>query len=203
MKEPTYVYGDGVFKIEDPLLGIEVSESYDVPELPLPIEEGEEGRIPPGFTGVAECVRHNRSLKSSMAYRDGVLHGPSYTYFEQGTVASERWYFRGLLHGRATDRSVSGQILCEKGYLEGKLHGPLVRRYPSGKILSTGSFKFGWSDGALKVLDEEGLLLRSTEFKEGRRHGIDEGWTDDGYFLFCEVWEAGEKKRSIVKDFLL
>ena len=52
MNTPAYLYEKGVFKIVDLGLGIEMEDSFTVPEQVLHIEEGREGLVPPFFQGL-------------------------------------------------------------------------------------------------------------------------------------------------------
>jgi hypothetical protein len=37
-------------------------------------------------------------------------------------------------------------------------------------------------------------------FTNGRRNGLDTGWTEEGYLLFCELWTEGQRQRNILPD---
>lgn len=190
--QSSYQYGEGKFIINDPELRITFFEEiHEIPQLTS---------ITPSATGMVTLQRDGVVFQKS-AYKEGKLHGPSFTYFPNSTVASERWFVRGLPHGRSCYYSPQAVLLSKVGYCQGKLQGSVCAYYPSGKLLYSGTFFHGLPHGKCTTFQDDGCVLRSTEFLEGRRHGIDVGWTEDGFLLFCEQWEQGKKTKTILSDF--
>ncbi len=183
MSTALYRYENGLFTIEDPSIGISLAEAVS------------------GAEEQTTSRSHGGVLTKSF-YCDGVLHGPSKTYFRDGSLSSERWFYRGLPHGRSLFFSGSGTLVAKKSYCNGLLTGPYELFFPSGKPHLKGSFANGYPHGLFVLLAEDGKDLRTTCFVDGRRSGFDSGWTDDGYPLFCELWHNGERVRAILPDIL-
>ena len=182
-QQPTYQFDEEMFEIEDPSLGISISETSS------------------GCT-VETLSRNDGTVFLISTYRNSRLHGPSRAYFSDGVLASERWFYDGQAHGRSLEYAPSGQMLSRKGYYRGKLEGEYLRWHPSGKPQLSASFHDGMPEGRFELFHSDGLSLRSVNFTRGRRSGLDIGWTDDGYLLFCELWANGEKQKNILKDTL-
>ena len=181
--QPTYHFDEKMFEIEDPALAISISETSD------------------GCT-LESLSRSDGTVCFICSRRNGRLHGPSRAYFHDGVLASERWFYEGQAHGRSVEYASSGQMLSRKGYYRGQLEGEYLRWHPNGKLQLSASFRGGIPEGSLELFHSDGLALRSVTFTRGRRDGLDIGWTDDGYLLFCELWANGEKQREILKDTL-
>jgi antitoxin component YwqK of YwqJK toxin-antitoxin module len=193
-EEPLYKFEDENFCICDKELAIDFCEAIPK-ELPTICE------LFPGVTGYLTLSRPDGTLVQRCAYVRGELHGPSYTYYRNGQVASERWFVQGKYHGRALDFSESGKLLCRKGFVQGRLQGSYKKWYETGTIQCSGGFLHGFPHGQFTLYHDDGLSLRSTDFSHGRRHGIDYGWTEDGFLIFCEKWREGEKVKDISVDF--
>jgi len=189
-----YQYADGVFTIQDPDLNINFTEQVPVD---LPHVSGQ----PESGYAVVVC-EHDRVVVQKSYYHDHLLHGPSYIYYDDGSLASERWFVKGFPHGRSIEYYMDGAIARQAGYMKGELHGSSIEYYPQGTKKWSGTFFHGKAQGKCSVFHHDGLMLRSTDFSEGCRHGIDVGWTEDGFLLFCELWQYGEKVRSILSDFI-
>ena len=182
-QQSTYLFDEKEITIEDPTLGISIKESS-------------EGCVP------TSLVRSDGTVFFISIYKNGCLHGPSRAYFHDGVLASERWFYNGQAHGRSVEYAPSGQMLSRKGYYQGQLEGECFRWHPNGKLQLSCSFRKGMPEGCFELFGSDGLSLRSVAFTRGRRDGLDTGWTEEGYLLFCELWASGEKQKTILKDSL-
>ena len=156
-------------------------------------------------TSVEEVISHRKdgSVFLHQYTVQGRLHGPSRSYFAEGTLASERWFVDDVAHGRAVDFSPSQVMIFRSAYRHGKLHGKFEKWNDDGSILLSGAFIDGAPEGTFVVYAKDGLVLHSTSFVQGRRDGIEFAWTEDHYALFCERWALGERIGTIIPDPLL
>jgi antitoxin component YwqK of YwqJK toxin-antitoxin module len=69
------------------------------------------------FTGIAFNLTKDGSLKSELAYRDGLLCGRTREWYATGQPMVDSTYYRGALHGRASEWHRNGQ-LAEDGEYE-------------------------------------------------------------------------------------
>lgn len=177
----TYTFDEKNFRVEDPELHISINESSQGCE-------------------TSSISRDDGSLMQVSTFKGGRLHGPSRTYFANGTLSGERWFYQGQAHGQCCEYGPSGQLLARKGYYEGRLEGKYLRWHPNGKLQLSGLFHCGLPEGLFELFHTDGLPLRTLSFSQGRRDGMDTGWTDEGYLLFCELWADGQKHKTIFKD---
>ena len=174
----------------------EICCSIQDPQLQIAISESSSG------CSVTETKRDDGTIVFKTTHKNGMLHGPSYGFFSSGGCATERWCFQGLCHGRALDFDPSGMTLSQRGYVHGRLMGPYRRWYPNGTLQLSGAFVDGLPEGLFELYHDDGGIIRTTKFTHGRRDGADIGWTEDGYLLFCEMWKAGDRQRSILEDMM-
>lgn len=179
-----YVFSPDSFIIKDDALGIDfVSPSCAFQQVQKTYENG--------------------TIYFEQYVSDGQLHGPSRAYFSNGSLASEHWFVQGAFHGRVLLYTPSGDIVYKGGYRNGKKHGKFFRKREDGSLLATGSYVDGIPEGKFLLYGKDGLLLQSVGFHDGRRDDISYGWTEDNFALFCERWENGEKKETILPDPLI
>lgn len=176
-----YRFDEGEFRIEDPVLNIFINESS-------------------AGCASTSTSRHDGTVMLVSNFKNDRLHGPSRAYFANGTLASERWFYQGKAHGQSLEYSISGSLLSRKGYVQGRLEGKYLLWHSSGKLQLSGFFHNGLPDGLFELFHTDGLPLRTVTFTGGHRNGLDTGWTEEGYLLFCELWAEGDRQRNILPD---
>lgn len=131
---------------------------------------------------------HTRSVKR---YAEGVLSGPSATWWPNGAYRTTGAYRRDERHGPWTQHDENGFRIEEGGFREGEKHGRWVRRHPEhgmrwqktfrGGVLhgpfDDGEWRGRYRDGEkheLWVRTRGGEKLEEGFFRNGVRHGA---WT--------------------------
>lgn len=108
-----------------------------------------------------------RQLLINENYFNGSLHGPRYTFYENGQQASEEFYVSGKKQGNFKTWFLNGYQSGEIGYQSDLQHGEVKNWDVSGSLLVHGAFHMGTPDSNWKWYDLEGNLIKSETFKDG------------------------------------
>ena len=167
--------------LSDPKLGIFIDEPF-APRLLPPFsslrddsevtleESAAEGQISGGFCsergfdGQWRCWTVEGALRAECYYRDGMLHGPSRFYAENGQCLSESWFYAGLQHGEVRRYYRSGALSALEAYLHGKRCLEQLYYYPTGQMKTAMSYQEGKLHGQVLLFlggwtKKTGLLL--------------------------------------------
>lgn len=164
--------------VQDPSLGL----NFDEPFIPLLIpEKPDHGfRFSDGSLLLCEMAREHSieklglregqykimypggKLKVECYYLDGLLHGPSYFYSEEGQELSLSWYIRGKKEGVALTRYSSGALYSRQQFIGGREEGKQEYYYPDGKLKSRLFYQKGRLLGEQECFHRDGTSkLRS------------------------------------------
>ncbi|WP_281614419.1 toxin-antitoxin system YwqK family antitoxin [Flammeovirga sp. SubArs3] len=150
----------------------------------------------------------NLIVKST--YKDGVLNGPFFEYFENGRVHFKANYKNGLKQGAYTSYYVEGMKKTEAQFKADKMVGTMKKYfptgvvqiehnikaniwkefYPSGKIMSTSEMEGELRNGSTTVYDEEGNIKQKGNYVEGKIDGI--------YYTYFPKSESLQKESAFV-----
>lgn len=111
---------------------------------------------------------------------NGVLHGPSRFWSQNGTLLSENWYVNGKKEGKCRTWYRNGTLKSCVPFKEGLQEGVALYFYPSGREKSMISYKKGIFDGETTLYYPNGVKKRRIFFKNGKKDGIEEMWTPFG-----------------------
>lgn len=107
------------------------------------------------------------SLRSSISYRKGELHGPA------------MWYHR------------NGNKREEFHYISGVLNGPAVRWYYSGHRQSEDMYVNGRRTGLSRTWNEDGTLIKAEEFENDTLHGSFQTYHPNGVAMVVGSYYKG------------
>ncbi len=113
---------------------------------------------------------HKGSDKIMMteAYKDGKLHGPQLTYFENGQLTEKTLFADGKRQGKRIMYSEKGVVLKEFTYENDQLHGITKYFDTSGKLIIEGNYKRDRKNGIWKYY-ENGKLKEEKLFPVQKR----------------------------------
>ncbi len=181
-----YFYRDGVLASEK--IYISTNEgSYDE------IEYHPNGQLKSKFSlrdyvpsGTVEYYYDNGQLESIATYNDeGDIEGSRKTYYPNGQLNYEQYYFDGELNGPSKAYYENGQLEEESNYLDGELQGVKKTYHENGQLEGIGEFVEGEKQGVFKLYNEDGSLYSISEYDNGGLVSVvyaeGEVATDDNY----------------------
>lgn len=161
---------------------------------------------------------NNGYKKSKITFKDGLYHGKSYGWYENGNKDYEGEYN----NGDGTDLGTTGvpkngrtgqwifyyeskQKLSESKFKNGKIDGVSTTWYENGQKESEGNFIEGKNEGVYSTWYENGQIKGKYNYKNGELNGKVNTWYEGGekfsegeYVLgtggYISWYESGEKK---------
>ena len=121
------------------------------------------------FTGKTILYHENGNINSTSFLKNGKLHGPSLSYWEDGvSLFMVNNYKDGLENGTSIWYYPTGIIFKEEFFVDGKREGVGKIFHPNGNLMIEIEFRNGLENGFFKEYDENGKLLKTQIFKEGK-----------------------------------
>ena len=134
-----------------------------------------------------ECLIYpSGQLKWQGFYRNGVLHGPSTFYSEDGTVLASTLFVEGDRQGDARTYYPSGALHSIQPFSRGLRHGDQHYFYPDGLTKSLIHYQYGKLHGNTLLYYPNGKPFRFLGFVHGKREGMELIWGRNG-ILFIEA----------------
>jgi antitoxin component YwqK of YwqJK toxin-antitoxin module len=109
---------------------------------------------------------------ASQSYRQGLLDGPSLTWYDDGRIAESREYRRGNKVGTHRGWWPSGAPRFACAFVDGVAEGACSEWYASGRLASLQHFTHGVEDGLQQGWSDRGDLQFSYTRRDGRRYGV-------------------------------
>ncbi len=143
-----YTFERGRFVLIDEELQLSHSESVKplyLPEHPVKGQK-EEGAIlmksdeecyfekEGNRTGQNHLYYSSGSLKMETFYRDGLLHGPSTYFSEEGETLSKGWFIEGKREGKTHWYTLEGSLYSLQRFRNGVWEGKQEYYYPDGSL---------------------------------------------------------------------
>lgn len=128
-------------------------------------------------TGVKTDHHPNSTqVKSKMYFKDGILHGPSLFFAENGNLLAETLYLHGKKEGQSYYYYPSGAVYADQTFVNGLWEGKQLFYYPNGQLKTDMACIQGAFDGKILLYFQNGILQRELHFKKGLRDGSDRIW---------------------------
>jgi hypothetical protein len=110
----------------------------------------------------------SKALKSESHYFNGLLHGSSCYYSEEGQLLAKASFLNGVPNGECTWYYLSGALYCQQNFVDGVLEGEQIYYYKDGCLKTTLHYKQGClvGSGHLYAMGEK--LKRLIEFIKGK-----------------------------------
>lgn len=146
------------------------------------------------FTGICFSLNDNNNLDEETELVNGLKHGKSKKYINDGTLLKEsnykndlldgiiKWYSDGILsvesnyrkgenHGLHNEYDKEGRLSLQMNYNQGIKDG-LYKEYENGELKEEGKYKDGQRDGLWKKYFNNSKLSEEGYYKEDERDGI-------------------------------
>lgn len=96
-------------------------------------------------------------------FKEGVKHGRSTWYYNNGLPAMEQYYVNGILEGPQVVYNMNGVIISKGNYTSGLKTGLWTEYYDNGAVKSEGNYAKDLKTGKWKYYDESGNLTKQEE----------------------------------------
>jgi len=100
-------------------------------------------------------------------YKNGLLHGETKEYHDNGRLAKLDMYKEGHLHGEIKKYYKNGRLEELITYKDGKREGAMKCYYTNGALKIDSLYKNGRVDGLQKIYYKTGELWSETKYKNG------------------------------------
>lgn len=125
------------------------------------------------FSGISiEYYPDDLSLAERMPYHEGIKHGHTQKWFEDGLLSYEAYYDKGQLIDSSRTWWKNGNIRSQSFYIDGEIHGTQRQWYISGALFKELNYNMGVEEGMQKAWRENGKIYNNFETKNGRIFGL-------------------------------
>lgn len=161
-----YSYEKGQLTLFDPEIKLDLRETLD----PKTLEK--------------EILYYpNGSLKLELLRRDGILHGPSTYFAENGKRLAQTWFWNGQQQGKMWNYYNSGELHSLQRFKEGLWEGKQEFFYKDGLPKSIFTYAKGQPHGEVSLFYPSGQLFRKLHFVDGKRQGQEQIWNESGLLI--------------------
>ncbi len=150
--------------------------------------------------GPSKKYYNNGVLQYEVNVKLGKPDGPLRTWFENGQLASELYLINGRAEGVAKKWYENGQIKEEKLLVNGLPDGQEYLWYENGKRMAENEFREGLLDGKYLSWREDGTLQAEGTYKRGAKYGTWISWASNGKKIIERAFAQG---RLLDKNLLL
>ena len=113
-------------------------------------------------------------------YKNGVLEGKSFEYYENGNKKTESNYKNGLLNGTLKKYSMSETLISSAQYVDGKLEGLYKEFFVTGKPKKEIEYYNGLKEGFSKEYFSNGTLKYQYNYSQDKLEGDSQIYYEDG-----------------------
>ncbi len=100
-------------------------------------------------------------------YKQGLKHGKSITYYQEGGLLEVAEYENGQRHGNYVQYFPDSVLKIKGTYANGKRNGIFAFYHPNGLVYSSGLYKNDLREGDWMLNDEQGKPIVKESFKAG------------------------------------
>lgn len=119
-------------------------------------------------------------MTSMDEYKEGIKHGASLQFGNNGMITTDETYLNDKLTGTRTLMNNYARIRCTENYLEGILNGYRKLFYDNGKVQEEGNWADGQRNGSAKWYYENGKLKLEYNYLNGKIDGQFSNYDDAG-----------------------
>jgi hypothetical protein len=114
--------------------------------------------LTPGVDGIQKKYRKDKSLLSTIEYKDKKRHGISRLYYKDGKIIhNEIRYKMGVKHGITKSYYPNGQLYYSIQYLNGEREGIMKKYYKTGEVMAEVPYKEGKPQPGLIEYQKTGI----------------------------------------------
>ncbi len=127
-----------------------------------------------------ESFYSSGGLKSKVGRFEGVLHGYSAFYSENGELLSMSWFIKGIQQGKSWRYYPSGALYSVERYRDGLREKNQEYFYESGLFRTVLPYLKGKLNGMATFYHRNGVKKREVPYAHHERFGIERFWDDNG-----------------------
>jgi antitoxin component YwqK of YwqJK toxin-antitoxin module len=136
------------------------------------------------FTGLSlERDDSTKRKKIELNWKDGVLHGPKTTWFQNEKVRQIMHFHMGQRHGEFMTHHENGQLKEKGNYHFDTLHGTSEGFYKNGRKQFVFNYNKGVRDGLNEMFFDNGKPEQKVTFVNGKIHGAFTSWYPEGHLM--------------------
>ena len=124
------------------------------------------------FSGALVSEADGVQLVKRSLYRDGVRHGVSRSWYENGQLAYERRFREGTEAGTHRGWYDDGQFKFDHHFRNGVLEGTARDWFPDGTLYKEFHYERGYESGAQRMWCVDGTVRANYVVRDGRRYGL-------------------------------
>lgn len=124
--------------------------------------------------------------------KDGIVHGPYSTYYDNGNLYLKTTFKNGEMDGQATSHHINGQIKYEGKYTNGKKTGVWKEYNNQGQLILVQNYVNDQLEGEEYDIDYQGDTIVFSTYKKGEMHG-----TQFTYHNQRVLWKHHYKKGKL------
>lgn len=113
-------------------------------------------------------------------YRNGVLEGKVFEYYENGNKKTEASYKEGILNGTLKKYSMAETLISSAQYSDGKLDGLYKEYFVTGKPKKEIEYYNGLKEGFCREYSSDGILKEQYNYSQDRLEGDSHIYYEDG-----------------------
>lgn len=126
------------------------------------------------FQGIVITQIFGTNVRRETQYKNGLVHGEELEFYEDGKLASKRFYEFGKRVGLHEGYYEDGTIRFQFSYEDGLMHGEAKDFFPSGKPYTYTIYEKG-TEKLIKRWREDGQIYLNLVIKEGIAYGLQGG----------------------------
>ena len=132
-------------------------------------------------------------IHESISYQDGLRHGSSIEWYENGQIKMEMKFKDGLESGETNLWYENGQLWAETSWENGKINGTFMSWRENGQPDTEEHYKNDSLQGTKKTWHENGQLATESKFENGELDGIFNRWYENGVLAETGKFKSGQK----------
>ncbi|MCH9611950.1 MAG: hypothetical protein S4CHLAM102_04280 [Chlamydiia bacterium] len=194
---------DMIWRVWQPLLEREQVESHTGPEVQKLLfiqqvaKEAKHQLI--GNHSVEVTYYEDGSLQSEKSYQNGVLHGRSKWYGRDQTLVSETLFQEGKREGATLRYYPNGDQYARLYFSKDRLHGEQKYYFMNGTLRSSTLYYQGELEGMQKLYWPSGQLKRTTFYHLGKREGKQEIFFESGQRKEVAFYREGKLEKELTQ----
>ena len=132
--------------------------------------------------------------RESRSYKDGLMHGVSIEWYENGQKKIEQIFEKGQKNGAMRLWHDNGQLWAETSWENGKINGIFKDWRKDGQPDTEQSYKDDELHGTQRTWHENGQLGTESTFVNGEIEGLFNKWYENGILAETGNFKSGQKE---------
>lgn len=149
--------------------------------------------------GVSEGFDEDGRRVVQEEFVEGERHGDRLEWWENGQLKRRQTFAGGELNGLVEEWNPEGQRVLKELYEDGKRQGRVVAWYDNGQIKSEASYDAGALQGVLRQWYPDDQQKAEKSFRSGYAHGPHTEWHENGALRLRMQWSRGKPEGNFTR----